>query len=588
MKNILLILLLLTLNAFSNNDNNIEDDINYIIVHENRLERLIYLANSYMDTNPEFAFNCAYKANDIAIRTSDIEESTKCYIIMGDIFSNNGSPQNAIPYYESAINNMLVLNDNESLYDMYCKLSYSYHYNNIDNAKSIESMKKAIDHSIRCNDMESFMDANIALGDLYFSLNDYSSAIACYDNVLYNSNDTSYHNYISKALASKAKILIRQKQFEEALSLIDSSLVITEGNSFHEQSILNYAYKAEIYDSLDVVDESKKFYIKAIRLAYDYKEYENCGRYMYNYGLHEIKHNNIEKAINVLKILCDSTETFRWFEICYHSYYQLSKCYAQMNQFEDAYELFNKYDAIYDSAMYAEQEKIIDKINIVHDLSLNVEAMRSKEVKNANVKNAKMNRILRATVICIFSIMLVVIIILYFRHKILYYKTREISYLQQSRIDKMEGELMEMQLKNNKEMMINMAMHLKSYIETIDSIKKELKDAYEFTDKEKGNKIKDIYANLQNNNYLKNSTNNLNKQINEIYKDYLDRLERKYPELTKAEKRLCAMLYVNMSSKEIAVITNTAIRSVETSRYRLRKKFNLLRDDDMVEFLRKI
>ena len=51
-------------------------------------------------------------------------------------------------------------------------------------------------------------------------------------------------------------------------------------------------------------------------------------------------------------------------------------------------------------------KKIIDKINIVHDLSLNVEAMRSKEVKNANVKNAKMNRILRATVICIFSIML--------------------------------------------------------------------------------------------------------------------------------------------------------------------------------------
>ena len=48
------------------------------------------------------------------------------------------------------------------------------------------------------------------------------------------------------------------------------------------------------------------------------------------------------------------------------------------------------------------------------------------------------------------------------------------------------------------------------------------------------------------------------------------------------------MLYTNMSSKEIAVISNTTIRSVETSRYRLRKKFDLTRDEDMVKFLRNI
>jgi hypothetical protein len=38
------------------------------------------------------------------------------------------------------------------------------------------------------------------------------------------------------------------------------------------------------------------------------------------------------------------------------------------------------------------------------------------------------------------------------------------------------------------------------------------------------------------------------------------------------------MLYTNMSSKEIAATTYTTIRPVETSRYRLRRKFNLSRD----------
>ena len=70
--------------------------------------------------------------------------------------------------------------------------------------------------------------------------------------------------------------------------------------------------------------------------------------------------------------------------------------------------------------------------------------------------------------------------------------------------------------------------------------------------------------------------------------DFIMKLEQKFPSITKAEKRLCVMLYIDMSSKEISVITNTSIRSVETSRYRLRKKFNLKTDKDIVDFLREI
>ena len=147
---------------------------------------------------------------------------------------------------------------------------------------------------------------------------------------------------------------------------------------------------------------------------------------------------------------------------------------------------------------------------------------------------------------------------------------------------------MEMQLKNNKESLINLALHFKSYIEYINPLKAKLKDAIEAPENEQKTKFKNIYAEIQNNNSLFNNTENLHKQINEIYKDFVDRLEQKYPSLTKSEKRLCTMLYTNMSSKEIAVISNTTIRSVETSRYRLRKKFDLTRDEDMVKFLRNI
>ena len=152
----------------------------------------------------------------------------------------------------------------------------------------------------------------------------------------------------------------------------------------------------------------------------------------------------------------------------------------------------------------------------------------------------------------------------------------------------MENDLMEIQLKNNKESLINLALHLKSYIDFINPLKNELKEIIELPEEEQRIKIKGIYSNIQNNTRLFNNTENLNKQIDDIYKDFLERLEEKYPSITKAEKRLCAMLYIDMSTKEIAVITNTTLRSVETSRYRLRKKFNLSRDEDMINFLRNI
>lgn len=588
MKKILLILLNLLIVSDVLGFIQKEIDIDNMIIHENRFDRLIDLANSYIDKNPEFAFNCAYKANEIASQSNNLKQSATCYIIMGDIFNNYGSPLNAIPYYEKSLQNMYEYKDYKSIYDMLIKLSHLYSHGDIDKHKSIEYMKKAIEYSSKSGCVDCFLEANVELGNIYFLFDDYTSANACYDVVLdYNSNIPNY-KYIAIALTSKSKILIKQKQYENALHLVDSSLKLCSYYNDTSLTVDNYAYKAEIYDSLNFAEETKYYYEKAIRMAYENKEYENCGQIMYNYGLHEIKQNNIDKAIDVLKVLCDSTETFRWFEICYLSYYQLSKCYAQINEYEDAYYLFKKYDIIYDSAVHAKQEQVIDEIVKVHYLSLNVEEKKSRELELANQENSRINEIITTTVIIVLCIMLITFIILYSRHKILYYKNIETSYMQQMRIDKMESELMEMQFRNNKEMLVNLALHLKSYIESIDFLRKDLKEAVDSPESEQKNKIKNIYANLQSNGRLSSNVQSISKQINEIYKDFLDRLERLYPDLTKTEKRLCAMLYVNMSSKEIAVLTNTTIRSVETSRYRLRKKFNLLRDDDMVEFLRKI
>lgn len=70
-----------------------------------------------------------------------------------------------------------------------------------------------------------------------------------------------------------------------------------------------------------------------------------------------------------------------------------------------------------------------------------------------------------------------------------------------------------------------------------------------------------------------------------VYENYLKRLGDAFPRLNTSDKKLCAYLKMDLSSKDIAPLLNTTVRSVETSRYRLRKKLYLDRDTNLTNFL---
>ena len=72
-----------------------------------------------------------------------------------------------------------------------------------------------------------------------------------------------------------------------------------------------------------------------------------------------------------------------------------------------------------------------------------------------------------------------------------------------------------------------------------------------------------------------------------VYDEYLTRLGNTFPELTVSDKKLCAYLKMGLSSKEIAPLLNLTFRSVEMTRYRLRKKLNLTREQNLIDFLQK-
>lgn len=137
----------------------------------------------------------------------------------------------------------------------------------------------------------------------------------------------------------------------------------------------------------------------------------------------------------------------------------------------------------------------------------------------------------------------------------------------------------------NKEL-ANTALHLIHKNKTLNSIKVQL------------NSIIDKHTSPPNKSEIESVIIKINKELKnekfqELFEDYFDnvhqdfisRMKEKHPELSPRELRLCAYLKMNLSTKEIAPLMNISIRGVEIGRYRLRKKLNLDREENLISYL---
>lgn len=70
-----------------------------------------------------------------------------------------------------------------------------------------------------------------------------------------------------------------------------------------------------------------------------------------------------------------------------------------------------------------------------------------------------------------------------------------------------------------------------------------------------------------------------------VYPDFYKNLVKDHPDLSPAELKLCRLLRLNLSTKEISAITYTTPESIKVGRSRLRKKLNLEYDDNLTGYL---
>lgn len=70
-----------------------------------------------------------------------------------------------------------------------------------------------------------------------------------------------------------------------------------------------------------------------------------------------------------------------------------------------------------------------------------------------------------------------------------------------------------------------------------------------------------------------------------VYPDFTSSIQKIIPNITGNELRLCALLRMNLSAKEVSKVLNITPESVNKARYRLRKKIGLETKEDLDIFL---
>ncbi len=133
----------------------------------------------------------------------------------------------------------------------------------------------------------------------------------------------------------------------------------------------------------------------------------------------------------------------------------------------------------------------------------------------------------------------------------------------------------------NKEL-ASKAMYIIQNNELIDSIVEKLKLLEMKADENErisSGEIRALVNNLRST-IRRDSWKEFETHFTQVHSDFYSNLHTRFPELTANEKKLCAFLRLNLSTKEISEITSKSIHSLNVARTRLRQKLGMTNTDD--------
>lgn len=239
----------------------------------------------------------------------------------------------------------------------------------------------------------------------------------------------------------------------------------------------------------------------------------------------------------------------------------LYEVYISKEDYKSAVHYFQHYNTINDSMNVEEKAVNIERVKLEQDYKVRTQIKTLTEQK-------KLFKYSVVGLILIVGILILIILLIRYRNRNIK------NELEKEKLNtKMQG--LNENLKAKNMVLVGKAM---SEIHRTDSINEILTDLKQI-------KLKTVNKEMQQaiDIVLKRLEKNLNTDIwkefeisfEQVHQTFFDKLKNDHPSLTPKDRRLCALLYLDLTTKEISQITGQSFKAIENSRTRLRAKFDL-------------
>lgn len=508
---------------------------------------------------------------------------------LGDAYMFKGEYYRALAYYDKILN--------ESLY-----------LDSLGKAKALKSKGSVYSH---LGDYAKALDVQLDALKVYEELNNERKLAAMlneigivYKNLNLPDKALSYHK---RSLAIKEK---RNNLAGMAVSYVNIGIVYNQMKNYG-LALESYHKSLELKKRINTKKGVAGLYIN-IGLVYDEtKQYEKAEEY-YSKALEEAKKSGVKSyevkaLINLTSLYHDKKEyekAIRFGKLSVEkalrlgakreiaiAFYNLSNAYSEVKNFEEAYKMYLQYDLYKDSILNPEY---LAKITLLEDrYNLYVKnsemELQAKDLELFKTKETLRRSKTNLIIICLTFLLLVAILGVLFiqkgnrlKVKKLKEKNQSLGHEQELTAEKLKNEQLEKehfehQLAQLTQQMGKKNKQLHQMEEDIEKLREEL-----ISNKTKEHK--GVVGTVLQFGQTKQDWDLFMEYFQKVYHDFLDRLKLQYQELTINDLRLCALIRLNLTTKEIASILNITVPSLRTTKYRLRKKI-LLKNESIEDFL---
>ncbi|QDO93319.1 hypothetical protein FNB79_04805 [Formosa sediminum] len=363
----------------------------------------------------------------------------------------------------------------------------------------------------------------------YTALNFNNKAIAYYNEciTLCSKLPPNYNYLLSFLYINKADA------FSNTPYKLDSTLVYLHKAIKIKENAFKYAVVANYYLKKDINLDSAKTYLNKSKLLV---QNSDITEYHKSIVLHaEANYNkstgNYNDAIKFYKESLEISKRLKILENVKLAYKLISETYAKLQEDELSHEYLLKYTVITDSINTRYNKNIDDVINTF--LTEQELDYKEKEKKYSSL-------IVAVVLVFVFAVFLII-------YNTYTYKAKKRRVLLEK-----ETLLKQKELESKK-------------------LKQKLNEAFDEVD---------ALAKTNDPSFL--------IRFQEVYPQVCENLLKINPKLVNTELSLCAMIWLNFSSKDIASFTNIQPRTVQTKKYRLRKKLNIPEDENIYTWIKKL